>query len=109
MCKEVGGYLTRYARIAASVALNDESLMNERLSQYLCRYKAAKKEMYYLHTTGKKDNHKKMKVYEKKWAITKQNIVLTLQRGITIDAQYLTFYQYNQQIQQLLKECKESK
>ena len=45
----------------------------------------------------------------KRWAITKQNIVLTLPQGNTIDAKYLTFYQYYQNIQQLLKECKESK
>ena len=50
-----------------------------------------------------------MKVYKKRWAITKQNIVLTLPRGNTVDAKYLTFYQYNQKIQQLFKECKESK
>ena len=29
MCKEVGGYLTQCARIAASIALNDESLLSQ--------------------------------------------------------------------------------
>ena len=44
MCKEVGGYLTRCARIAASIALNDESWVTQSVSQSVtdqCRYRAA--------------------------------------------------------------------
>ena len=45
MCKEVGGYLTRCARIAASIALNDESSVTQSPSQSLThegRYRAAR-------------------------------------------------------------------
>ena len=37
---EVGGYLTRCARIAALIALNDKSSVTQPVS-YLCRYRAA--------------------------------------------------------------------
>ena len=35
MCKDVGGYLTKCRRIAASITLNDESLLTQSVSQSL--------------------------------------------------------------------------